>query len=322
MAGQLWGTASTGGYLYSDELSETMRMELMATCKFRQLCDAPDFESKGEKAGDAVHWNVFSKIANNGTTLSENSEMPTSNFTIKQGTATVDEWGNSVPFTARVDLLGKQEVTDVVKRVLARDARETLDRAAHAQFDLTRLRYVATSTATGTLYANGTTTGTNTSALNKTHIRTLVDTAKERNIPPYRRDDYAMIARPLTFRPLRNELESVNQYVDQGYAKITAGEIGRFEGVRFIEQTNVDKGVSNSGTAWTGGLSDWAYFFGSDTVAEIIVVPPEIRAKLPTDYGRSHGIAWYALEGFGLIHNSTTDPDGTNSRIIKWDSLA
>ena len=322
MAGQLWGTSSLGGFLYSDELSETMRMELMANCKFRQLCDAPDFESKGEKAGDAVHWNVFSKLADQGTTLSETSEMPQSNFTIRQGTGTVDEWGISVPYTARVDLLGKQEVVDVTKKVLARDAREALDKAAHRQFNRARLRYVATGTATGTLYANGTATGTNSSAINKTHINTIVDTMKERNIPPYRGDDYAAIARPTTWRPLRNELESVNQYTDAGYGKITAGEIGRYNGMRFIEQTNVQRGVGANGTAWGSGLSDWAFFFGADTVAEMIVVPPEIRAKIPTDFGRSHGIAWYALEGFALMYDATTDPDGTNSRIIAWDTQA
>src|SRR5690606_4251874 len=105
MAGQLWGTSYLGGYLYADDLSETMRMELTATCKFRQLCDAPDFESKGKKAGDAVHWNVFSKLSQDGTTIAETQEMPQGNFTIRQGTATVDEWGISVPYTSRVDLL-------------------------------------------------------------------------------------------------------------------------------------------------------------------------------------------------------------------------
>ncbi|MDD5084201.1 MAG: hypothetical protein PHT88_04740 [Candidatus Moranbacteria bacterium] len=55
-----------------------------------------------------------------------------------------------------------------------------------------------------------------------------------------------------------------------------------------------------------------------DTVAEAIAVPEEMRGKIPTDYGRSKGIAWYFLGGFGLVHGS----DQTQSRIIKWASAA
>jgi hypothetical protein len=56
---------------------------------------------------------------------------------------------------------------------------------------------------------------------------------------------------------------------------------------------------------------------GGDTVTEAICIPEEIRAKIPGDFGRSKGIAWYYLGGFGLVHD-----DATNGRIVKWDSAA
>lgn len=103
------------------------------------------------------------------------------------------------------------------------------------------------------------------------------------------------------------------------------GEIGRYESFRFIEQTFIPKGgAANSTTydpwsgtaaAWANGLSSWAFFMGADTVTEAICVPEEIRAKIPGDYGRSKGIAWYYLGGFGLVH-----PDATNARVMMWDS--
>jgi len=58
-----------------------------------------------------------------------------------------------------------------------------------------------------------------------------------------------------------------------------------------------------------------AWRFGADTVAEGIAIPEEIRGKIPGDYGRSRGIAWYALLGFGLVHT-----DASQARIIKWSS--
>ena len=323
MAIQLWSTNTAGGFMYSDELSDQMRTDVRAQAKFRQLCDAQDFTDKGLGNGSLVTWNVYSKLATSGTTLGETQAMPESNFTITQGTATVVEWGISVPFTSLLTKLAKHDVEKVVRDTLARDAREVLDRAAHAEFNRTMLRYVAANgTTVPTLITNGTTTGTNNSALNKFHVRALVDTMKERNIPTFAGDDYMAILRPTTLRPLRNELEAVNQYTETGYGKIMRGEVGRFEGCRFIEQTNVNRGVNNAGVAWTSNQSDWAYFFGADTVGEVIAEPMEVRGKIPSDFGRSHGIAWYAIEGFGIVYSAAADPTGLNSRIIKWDSAA
>jgi hypothetical protein len=94
---------------------------------------------------------------------------------------------------------------------------------------------------------------------------------KERNIPAYVGDDYMAVAWPTTLRGLKNSLEAIHQYTESGIKLIFNGEIGRYENVRYTEQTNVSKGVTStgaSGTAWGGLLSDWIFFFGEDTVAE------------------------------------------------------
>ena len=67
--------------------------------------------------------------------------------------------------------------------------------------------------------------------------------------------------------------------------------------------------------AHVNAKSDEAYFFGEDTVIEAIVCPPEIRGKLPGDFGRDKGVAWYALEGFAIVHTLAAQ-----SRIVKWAS--
>jgi hypothetical protein len=124
-------------------------------------------------------------------------------------------------------------------------------------------------------------------------------------------DDYISLAHPTTFRQLKNDLEAVHQYVDAGFQMILNGEIGRYESVRFVEQTNIAK------SGFTNGLSNWAYFFGNDTVAEGIVIPEEMRGMIPGDYGRQRGVAWYYLGGFGLVQTAAAQ-----SRIIRWDSAA
>jgi N4-gp56 family major capsid protein len=219
--------------------------------------------------------------------------MPTTNFVITQGTMTITEAGNSVPYTSKLDDLSEQPVKEIIGKVLKNDAKKAFDIMAEAQFKLTPLRVVptsGTSTSAVTLTTNGTATGTNNVALGKNHVKAIVDIMKERNIPPYMADDYISLAHPTTFRQLKNDLEDVHKYVEPGFQMILNGEIGRYESVRFVEQTNIAKAT------FVNGLSNWAYFFGNDTVAEGIVIPEEMRGAIPTDFGRQRGIAWWTRD--------------------------
>jgi N4-gp56 family major capsid protein len=328
MASQLWAVNTLGGYFYSLNLSDELRQSVQPMVKFRQFCDVKDASQQGKKKGEAFTWDVVSNIATQGSSMLETNTMPESNFTITQGTLTITEYGNSIPYSGKLEDLGKFSVRDTVMKVLKNDATKVMDCAAHQQFNRTPLRVVGTASASVSLTTNGTATSTNSRALNKDHVKAIVDLMKERNIPAYTGDDYYALGWPTTFRTLKNDLETIHQYTESGLTMIMNGEIGRYENVRFVEQTNIPKGgAANSTTfnpftnvadAWDNALSDWVFFFGEDTVAEGIAVPEEIRAKIPTDYGRSKGVAWYSLNGFGLVHQS----DATQSRVVKWDSAA
>lgn len=319
MAGQLWAVNSLGGFFYSLNLSDELRNALQPEARFRQFCDARD--AGGKNKGQTFTWDVVKDVATAGGTLVETNTMPETNFTITQGTLTITEYGNSVPFSNKLESLSKFEVKKPVMQALKNDAKKTFDRAAYAQFYQTPLRVVPTGgTATDavTLTTNGTATLTNNVAYGNNHAKAIVDTMKERNIAPYVGDDYMAIAWPTTLRTFKNNLESLHQYTESGIKLIFNGEIGRYENVRYTEQTNVTKGITAtgaSGAAWSNAKSDWIFFFGEDTVAEGIAVPEEMRAKIPTDYGRSKGVAYYYLGGFGIVHT-----DATQARIVMWDS--
>ena len=314
MAGQIWGSNTLGGYMYSDRLSKVLRHVLQPLMKFRQLSDVKDATGQGLHKGATYKWNIYSDVVTAGAALAETQTMPETNFTVDQASLSIVEYGNSVPYTGLLDNLSEHPVKEIINKVLKHDAKKVMDRAAYAQFAATPLWVVPTSgTATDSvvLTTNGTSAQANNVALGKDHVKAIVDIMKERNIPPFEGDDYVAIGHPTTFRKLKNDLETIHQYVDQGFTMILNGEIGRYEGTRFIEQNNVAK------EAWTtnGSKSDWAYFLGEDTVAQAIAIPEEMRGKIPTDYGRSMGVAWYALLGFGLVHD-----DATQARVIKWGS--
>jgi N4-gp56 family major capsid protein len=323
MAGQVWAVNTLGGYFYSRQLSNVLRATVQPLVKFRQFADVHDISQQGKKKGDTFTWDVFSDVATAGAVLTETNTVPETNFTITQGTLTVTEGANSIPYSGKLDNLSKFPVEDVIKKVLKNDTVKFLDRLGWGQFNQTLLRAIpvgGTSASAITLYTNGTVTGTNSVAFSNAHAKAITDAMKERNIPAYIADDYYAIAWPTTLRTFKNALEGIHQYSDTGMNLIMNAEVGRYENTRYIEQTNIPKGTGSDGittTPWTNGQSDWIFFFGNDTVAEAIAVPEEMRGKIPSDYGRSKGIAWYYLGGFGIVHTLAV-----NARIVKWDSAA
>jgi len=305
MAGQIWSVSAEGGFMYSQELSDYLRMTAQPLTKFRQLCDAKDGTQKGMNRGDKFYWNVYSNIGTQGRRLDERQPMPESGFSISQKSLTIYEAGNSVPYTGKLEMLAKHDLTAIIDRTLKDDARKYFDVEAFLQFKSTPLRVQATSgtnTAAVTLTTNSATATTNNVALRTGHTKAIVDIMKERNIPAYIDDDYVVISHPTTYRTYKNDLESVKQYTETGLGHIFSGEIGRYESTRHIEQNFIVKGGANDSTtydpwnqvadAWNNGLSSWAFYAGGDTVTEAIAVPEEIRAKIPGDFGRSKAIAW------------------------------
>lgn len=324
MAGQLWGVERLGGFMYSDQLSQYLRKEVQPMMRFRQFCSAKEAFSYGR--GDIFHWDVFTNVKEEGGTLMENQALPETNFEVSQGSLRITEYGNSVPYTKKLDNLSKVPVEGIIHSALKDDCAKTLDRAAYQQFFATRLvayaapgADAATQVVVEALAGPGQhTTVVNDQALTLSHVKGIIDTMKERNIPGFDGDDYFSLARPTTYRGLRNEIESLSKYLESGWRNIRLGEIGKYEGMRFVEQTNI------ASKGWTNGQSDEAYFFGGDTVTEAVTDPEQIRGKLPTDYGRSKGVAWYYMGGFGIVHNQgmDTDPQALQNRIIRWDSAS
>lgn len=328
MAGQIWSQSTAGGYFYSNQLSAVLRTAMQPLTKFRQFCDGGD--AFGKHRGNTFTWDVVSDVGTPGAALSETNTIPMTNFTVAQGTLTVTEYANAVPWTALLEELSKFSVDGPVGKALKNDCAKTLDRAAWFQFKQTPQHFIASSgtdTASLTFFTNGTVTGTNNVALGTGHLKTLVDQMKTNNVPAYLGDDYYAIANVATLRGIKNSLETLHSYSATGLDLIMRGEIGRYENTRFIEQTNIAPGNGVTGIAstqtggdmvkWTNSKSDWAFFFGEDTVYEGIVEPEQLRYSVASDFGRSKGMAWYYIGGFGLIQTTASQ-----ARIYMWDSQA
>ena len=328
MAGQLWTNSDEGGFMHALELSTWLRFTLQPISRFRQLCEYDDQYDLGLHRGDTVRWNVYGDLTQIEDTISETDPTPESGFTISQKSMTITEWIQGVPYTGKLLALAEHDVKAVIEKTLLLVAQKYFDFKAHAQFDTCLLRVApvtGTSTVDLTLDTDASVTPTNNVALGSGHIGTIVDEMAERNIPPVQGDHYVSVARHKTYRNLKNDLETIHQHVESGMQHIYSGEIGSYEGMRFIRQTFVVKGGADDSTsfnvrtstsdAWNNNKSDWMFSLGADAVKEVVAIPEEIRGKIPTDYGRSRGMACYYLGAFGKVHDSAAD-----ERIMKWDS--
>ena len=86
------------------------------------------------------------------------------------------------------------------------------------------------------------------------------------------------------------------------------GEIGRIYDVVFIETTQVvaGQGPADLVSGTTGvqaptGTSYSAIMIGDNCFGHAIALPVELRDGGVIDFGREHGLAWYAIWGFGMI---------------------
>lgn len=316
-----WSTQSS--YLTNNELNKTFQKAAQPLTKFRQFCAIK--EAGGKNKGESVNWLKVSNASAYGGTVAETSTIPETTLPLAWGTVTVAEYGLSIPYTFKIEALSEFDIKQLIRGALLDDVVKVIDGVVEREFNKTPLMYAGTSASAGTFYTASSCTETNTSALNTYHVDQMVRYLKDQNVPgfPGLNGDYVFIGSPFCLQGIKTALTSIYQYTELGLKYIANGEIGRYNGVRFIEDTFASKYVFSASArtataiSWTKGYSLPGYMFGSPTVREAVAVPEEIRVKVPTDYGRSQGIAWYGLFGWAIEWTSAAD-----ARIVKWESKA
>ena len=307
MAGlQYWGADAQGGFFTNNRLSQQLRHALVPMMKFRQFVDIKEGWGKG--VGDTLFYNKISKVSTAGGELVETNVMPEHQYSITRGTIVLNEYGNSIPFTGKLEALSEFDVQNPTMKVLRNDMAEVLDRRAGLEFKRSQRKYVCLTTTTGTLQSlaestnatfasGGVATGIARSSPKAFHFKEVIDELKRRNIPKYDGENYVCIGSVNALRKLKDDTEWLDAAKYGDPERLFNGEVGRFYGCRFIEETNLLVNTLGSAAGSFPRLGE-AVVFGAEAVIEGIAVPEEIRAKVPTDYGRSKGLAWYAILGY------------------------
>lgn len=305
MPGQIYSVGSLGGVMSQPYLTQKLRSVAQPLFRFRQFVDAK--EAIGKNRGDTFLFDKTQNVATQGGTLIETNTVPETQFNTVQGTCVITEYGNSIPFTQKLENLAQFQLEPVTEQKLRDDMVKVLESAAGAQYVAGEFIAVCSATNSVVFTTNGTATASATSNLTAANTRSIVDFMAKKFVPTYDGRNYICIAGVTALAGMHADSGTggwvdISKYTDSYAKNIFMGEVGEFYMTRFVKETGY---LSNS--IGNGSAYGQAVFFGADAVYEAVASPEEIRTKIPQDYGRDMGLAWIALLGFKIVWNYTTD---------------
>lgn len=322
MPGQNWTVASDGGYLANKPLSSKLRYVNTAQYIFRQFTrPEPGF---GKQRGESIDFDKISMAVTQGGQIGEFQDIPETKFSITKDNLQVTEWGNSIPWTGKLETLSEFNPNQPVQKVILNDEKQVIDNAVATEMKTSKLCYIATGAATQTWDVDGTASTTATTNFNYFHLKEMVDAAETgifgsgntgKIIPKMPDGKYVVILSVKAKRGLFDDPEFQEAAKFSYPRKLLNGEIMEetVYGCRFVVTDNSDALSNAKGTNSIGE----ALLIGDDSVVEGVALKEELRYKLAIKYGRDKGLAWYAILGFKKPWDYVTDGE---EHIIRFTS--
>jgi len=306
MAQALW--VNEGSYLRSPKLSQQMREQAAPMFLWRQFVDKKD--GLGKNNGDTVEFTKRLRIDTRGGTLVETTTMPNNRIKVIKDSVVVNEYGNGVPYTQKLETLSEFTMRSEYEKGLVQDQKDTMDVAVATVMKTAKFKAVCTATTKAgvTFTTNGTATLTASNNPSDNNVRAVIDYAKKKQIPKLG-NYYIYVGATEAISGLYDYLQSVAQYADPEFR--FNDEIGRYYGARVVEDNNVLSNTIGNGSAYGE-----AVLFGEEAVCEAVALPEELRYE-ETDMGRSKKLGWYAILGFKKIWDLTTDDLNSTGKGIE-----
>ena len=292
-----WQFDAPTGTFKSHAMSRRLYMASLENAVFMDFVQ--DVDGYGRKMGESVTLTRIATIAEpTSSDLTEGERIPEDEYSVSTTSITVNELGRAVPFTSFAEDLTFFDLENGIQRRLRDQMKLTLDTKAAAAYKTAQVKYIPTGIASGTFDTDGTASTTATANWNVYHVEEcrdyLFDTLQ---CPPLEGGDWVGIFRTLGIRGIKRDpdWERWHMYTDP-QAKYN-NEVGRIEQVRHVE-TNHANALAKQGS---GSVLGEGVLFGAESVAMAEVLTPELRAAMPSDFGRSKAVAWYGILNFGII---------------------
>lgn len=301
------------GVWYSPKLSNIVRRLAQPLTIFRQLV-TPE-PNIGPHMGTKFMFTKVGDVRNPGRRIGEHDPVPRTGIPITEDYIEPFEITNSIEFTWWSTLFSELSVQHSLVKALMDDYVRTVDYEAAAEFLKADLVY----TPLGNVGSKNFILTTNgvpgavaerpISAWDIKNIRGLM--VSDFRMPPYDGQNLLCIGTYSGIRSLRDDTEFVEaaKYAHPEY--LFSGELGDYEGIRFVMENN----VLNS--RLPGGLGQMV-FCAADPVIEIEIHPFEIQAMVSENYGRRQGIRYTNVLGFKKVWDHAKEG---HSRLLRVDSL-
>ena len=305
MASHSWIYDAPSGVYKDHAISANIRMAAIADTRFVQFTMTVD--GYGRMKGESV---TITRVSNvdvpSDDALLELERIPEDTFSLSTQAIDVEERGRAIPYTSLSRDLAHFDIENAIQRKLRDQLSLRLDKVASTAFKAGKIKAIPDGVASLTFDTDGTASTTASVNLQVYHVEQIRDYMHSTlNVRPYSNGEYICLASTKACRGIKRDpnWEKWKTYADPE-AKFM-GEIGKIEGVRFIEVNNTS---SLSGSLGSGSVLGEAIFFGEDPVVMANVMDPELRAKESEDYGRSKGVAWYGIYGFDQIWKDSANP--------------
>lgn len=304
--------------------SKEILFQAMPVLRFEQF--AVKKTELGVMPGLTINFMRYTNLSVNestGATLTEGVRLEPVALSASQIQITVSEHGQAVAVTELLLNASFDDVMASASRLLGRHMAQSMDIQARNTLYENAVPFAGGSAVPPSVvfgrnpastrdalspYNNGTLgTASNPGYLSPATIKDAVEILAGQNIPRLG-DTYVCFVHPSQSRALRDwpEFIEVTKYAAPG--NFMLGEIGRLYDVVFIETTQVKQGQgpadidsASAGTQAPAASSYSAIMIGDNAFGHAIALPVELRDGGVIDFGREHGLAWYAIWGFGMI---------------------
>jgi len=263
--------------------------------------------------GSGVTFTIFNDLSAATSTLSETTDVTAVALSDSQVTVTLGEYGNAVITTAKLRGTSFLDVDSVAANVVGYNAGDSIDQVVRDVLaGGTNVIYGGGGTTTPT----GRTSVTATDIIEANDVRKVTAQLRKANAATFN-GLYMGFIHPDVSYDLRRETGAASwrdPHVYQDTMEIYNGEIGAFEGVRFIEtpRAKVFENASN-GSGSTGTIEVYCtHIMGRQALSKAHsitdgngAVPKIVRGPVTDTLARLQPIGWYWLGGYSRFREAS-----------------
>ena len=259
--------------------------------------------------GETVKFTIYEDILKGGE-LTESDSLTSKSMVASQQPLVIKEYGNAIKVSEKMMRLSWQDIMSESATLLGRDYSVVRDVALRDALlaGATNVHFVDSVTAGGNGLRNLITDIAAADIMTTDAVRRAAEVLETNNTPKFNGDYYVCFIHPHQASALRTDTKWVSAHTYNKTEDIYNGEIGRWEDVIFVTTSHMNNGaagVTNPGhdaTLVKGVAANAEHYyksiiFGDQALYCADALPVELRDNGVEDFGRTRGLAWYAMWG-------------------------